>query len=455
MFPPNTQRSRVKRNVRFQGNIPEEEIDHGQGNGVHDDIRDPLPLLLARDMTGVDHATAAELRITHPTSPNGKVQHSPQPDQSQEDAPAPLHRGREGRDVRSVQHTLTITSHQHSHLAHLIVDQTLRDHQTDGGPEVLSQTLVRGVVEEVVRLADGGKRQQSPDDQTDDHERVLRVSMRRRPNARGDPQTGLQEEGVHLGDLEDDADERRLHEALEGAEDVPVVRLPATRYEPPARSPHGRELLNETLRSARRRLDLGEAHPVVLASGELLVDPHAEAHAQEVASENVRNQLVPPALLEVGQDVLRRDLQVLEPHGEHPQHAPVAEDERLPDPAEEMRENENVTYHALHVLEVVRVLWNVNAAVGGVIAVQQRNAKTRVKELHEFTRLGGGQRQNEQQETLVQNGDGENDLPHDRMGTLDRPLLELPVSNSPDPHLISSEYDNEHTNQNDTQANTI
>ena len=120
-----------------------------------------------------------------------------------------------------------------------------------------------------------------------------------------------------------------------------------------------------------------------------------------------------------------------------------------------MRENENVTYHALHVLEVVRVLWNVNAAVGGVIAVQQRNAKTRVKELHEFTRLGGGQRQNEQQQTLVQNGDGENDLPHDRMGTLDRPLLELPVSNSPDPHLISSEYDNEHTNQNDTQANTI
>ena len=27
-------------------------------------------------MTGVDHATATELRITHPTSPNGKV-HSP------------------------------------------------------------------------------------------------------------------------------------------------------------------------------------------------------------------------------------------------------------------------------------------------------------------------------------------------------------------------------------------
>ena len=96
------------------------------------------------------------------------------------------------------------------------------------------------------------------------------------PYRRLDPQRALQEERVQLRDLEDHADERRLREALEGAENIPVVHLPAVRHSPPPHSPRRRELLDEPLRATRRRGDAGEVHPVVLASAQSLVDLHAD-----------------------------------------------------------------------------------------------------------------------------------------------------------------------------------
>ena len=174
LFLTNTLRSRVEHNVRLQRNVPEEQVDHRDGDGVHDNVGDPSPLLIVRRLALVHRAASAELRLTHHTRHYHEVQHDPQPDQAQEDAPAPLDRGGERRDVRTVQHALRLSGQRQTHLAHLVVDQTLRDDHANGGPEVLAQTLVGGVVEEVIGLADGGQRQQAPDDEADHDERVLR-----------------------------------------------------------------------------------------------------------------------------------------------------------------------------------------------------------------------------------------------------------------------------------------
>lgn len=158
-------------------------------------------------------------------------------------------------------------------------------------------------------------------------------------------------------------------------------------------------------------------------------------HAQHVAAEDVRDHLVPPALLEVGENVLHGHLQVLEPHREEPQDAPVAEDERFPDPAQEVRHDEDVAEDVPQVLEVVGALGDVDAAVRGVVAVGQLHAQRGVEELHELARVVGRQRQDEQQEALVDDrnrfhsamGDmpTKNNLPENGVRTIQRSLLEL------------------------------
>lgn len=221
------------------------------------------------------------------STPYHEVQHNPQSNQSQEDTPTPLYRRWERRNVRSIQHSLRLTDLRLTHLTHLIVDQALRDNHADGCPEVLAQSLVRGVVEEVVGLTNGRQGQQSPNHQTDHHQRVLWMKWGSEANAGRNPQAGLEEEGVHLSDLKDDADESGLHETLERPENVPVVVLPATHHTGQLKLPHWRELLQEALCLTSVGFNFGEAYPVVFTCLELPVDPHADAHAEEVASENI------------------------------------------------------------------------------------------------------------------------------------------------------------------------
>ena len=284
--------------------------------------------------------------------------------------------------------------------------------------------LVR-IVEEVVRLADRRQRQQSPDDQTHRHQVVLLVNSQHGGHVRLDPEHRLQEEGVHLGDLEEHADEGHLQHRFEGAEDVPVVHLPTISHVPAGDSLVGGELLEEAARAAVAVGNVAEIDPVVLAGGEDAVDPHSDAHSREIASEDVHDHLVPPALLEVGEDVLRGDLQALEPDRNEPQNAPVAEDERFPDPAQEVGKNEDVSEDVLDVLEVVRVLWNVDSAVGSVITVGQRGAQIGVEELHELAGIVRRKRQDEQKQTFVEDGDGKNDLPDHGVRSRNWAFLEL------------------------------
>ena len=90
-----------------------------------------------------------------------------------------------------------------------------------------------------------------------------------------------------------------------------------------------------------------------------------------------------------------------------------------------MGEDEDVSEDVFDVLEVVRVLRNVDSAVGGVITVSQRRAQVGVEELHELASVVRRKRQNEQKKAFVEDGDGQNDFPDHRVRPCNRTFLEL------------------------------
>lgn len=123
--------------------------------------------------------------------------------------------------------------------------------------------------------------------------------------------------------------------------------------------------------------------------------------------------------------MLRRHFQALKPHGEEPEDPPVAEDECLPDPPQEMSQNEDVSKDVFDVLEVVGVLRDVDATVHSVVAIDQRNTEVRVKELHKLTSIVRREGEDEQKETLIDNRNSKNNLPDHGMRPCEWPFLEL------------------------------
>ena len=123
--------------------------------------------------------------------------------------------------------------------------------------------------------------------------------------------------------------------------------------------------------------------------------------------------------------MLRRHFQALKPHGEEPEDPPVAEDECLPDPPQEMSQNEDVPKDVFDVLEVVGVLQDVDATVHSVVAIDQRNTEVRVKELHKLTSIVRREGEDEQKETLIDNRNSKNNLPDHGMRPCEWPFLEL------------------------------
>ena len=64
--------------------------------------------------------------------------------------------------------------------------------------------------------------------------------------------------------------------------------------------------------------------------------------------------MVPPALSEVGQDVLEGVLEELEPNAEEPRDVEVAEHEHLEDPTKHMGDHELIEKDALHSRRLAR-----------------------------------------------------------------------------------------------------
>lgn len=178
-------RIRLKGNMRLQHHVPEQQVDHRDRNAIREHARDDWPLPISLLVVIIHLLAASKLPLNPPPLAHNEVQQHPQQNQTQEHDPAVAHRSRHRRDIRSVEDSLALNSPIKTHLAHLVVDETLRHRHADGRPEVLSQSLLRRVVEEVVRLANGRHRQQAPDDQSNRHKRMLRDrTSSRLPTAR-------------------------------------------------------------------------------------------------------------------------------------------------------------------------------------------------------------------------------------------------------------------------------
>ena len=140
------------------------------------------------------------------------------------------------------------------------------------------------------------------------------------------PQTRLQEESIHFGNFKNDNHKSRLREALKRSKHIPIIHLPAM----------GCKLLDDTTGLGSLRSNFRERHPRILPGGHFLVYPHTNTHAQQVGPKNIGKHLVPPTLLEVGQDMLGADLKAFEPNGDHPENLPITENKRLPNPTQEV-----------------------------------------------------------------------------------------------------------------------
>ena len=94
-----------------------------------------------------------------------------------------------------------------------------------------------------------------------------------------------------------------------------------------------RKLQEHTLDSARFGADIFEGLPVVFAHLEVVADAHADPDAEPVADKDVEEDIVPPALVEVGQEVAEENLREFPHDGDAPANAVVPDDQGLHAPA--------------------------------------------------------------------------------------------------------------------------
>lgn len=101
-----------------------------------------------------------------------------------------------------------------------------------------------------------------------------------------------------------------------------------------------------------KTLLLCHALPIVLLAPEESHGCHAEEKAPKIADGDIQDPRVPPALVEVEEPVLERELHELEADGAHPQHPVVAHDDGLANPAERVGDYELIKQRLLQDLPV-------------------------------------------------------------------------------------------------------
>ena len=122
--------------------------------------------------------------------------------------------------------------------------------------------------------------------------------------------------------------------------------------------------------------------------------------------------------MEVGQDVLGTDFKTFKPNGNNPEDFPVTEDKSLPNPTQEVSQEENLNEHIAEILEVIRILGDVHATVSCIIAINQRLAcalacyecnvytERGIEECHELSSVFGRQGQDKKKKTFIQDSNG-------------------------------------------------
>lgn len=195
------------------------------------------------------------------------------------------------------------------------------------------------------------------------------------------PEDGFEEEAVQLNRSCEPEDGQNRKESSGRREHLPVVR---------------RQLARSQLSEGRKQSESGwgilivvlHASPVVGLHLKPVHDKVTDPDSDTVAQENVEDNLIPPALSKVGQNVCKCQLAKFKENAPAPRYVDVAEEERLSKPSEKMSDDEFIKNSIMDILKTaLRILWRVHAAVAGVVALRQRLAKLWVNEGEHTSRL--------------------------------------------------------------------
>ena len=195
------------------------------------------------------------------------------------------------------------------------------------------------------------------------------------------PEHELEEKVVAVDQEDRDDEGDYAAEALQIAESCPIVLLKHVRLQLAERR---LQLITANVAMSLQLLALAlrrVVDPVDAHGAEPLERVVAEDDADEVAAEQVEEQVVPPALVEVGQPVPERDLADLESDRARPRHVPVAHDQELAPPAEEVCDEVHIEDGIAEVgAGRCRVLRGEEAAVFAVAALGKGNAQVVVED---------------------------------------------------------------------------
>lgn len=125
----------------------------------------------------------------------------------------------------------------------------------------------------------------------------------------------------------------------------------------------------------------GIVDPVDAARAEVLERVVTQDDANQVAAEKIEEKVVPPALVEVGEPVAESDLADFEANRACPGNIPVAHDEELTPPAQEVGDKMNIKNSIAKVCAWGGwVLWSEETAVFAIAALRQGSAQVVVED---------------------------------------------------------------------------
>ena len=167
-------------------------------------------------------------------------------------------------------------------------------------------------------------------------------------------------------------------------------------------------------------------NPVVLFFRKNAHRQKTQYYSEQVHAQNVEQQVVPPAFLEVGQDVLQRALKDLETYTYDRAQYPVAKDQSMSKMTKEVREHEWVQNRVpKHVPVAVGMARVVQAAVDTIVFVGQRNAEFGVQDVEKVTNIIDVKHKKEGEEHEEQDTGRVNATPHHGVRSHHQAVAEL------------------------------
>lgn len=247
--------------------------------------------------------------------------------------------------------------------------------------------------------------------------------MRRR-----NPKESLKEEAAQLDKFCHEDEIQDIKEPFPAAEHIPIERGPLLRQE---------ELhcAQSTANLGGNLALLGIAHPIVRSHLEPLHDGPTTNDASTIGDDEIQDDMVPPALIEVLQNVSEGELHELENDTADQRETHIAEDEHFDEPSYKVCEEELILDGISDVTEGRdRVLWGVNAAIHSIAALRERLAEVRIDEPHEMSGVIEGLEEKEDENKQVEQSHAHDDPPDQHVGATEDGVGELDHSKDEEGH---------------------